>query len=140
MIYKIQDRIVNRGDAMIAAIRSDLVSQGKRASGTLVSGTRGESRIVGSNVQYVGKAPTYYEFVDQGRRPGTPPPISPIKKWVSQKGLPHNPYAVAKSIGKKGIKPTKIYTNAVERFKKDLNLQEVVVKDITEEIRKLNFK
>jgi hypothetical protein len=49
---------------------------------------------------------TYGEYVDKGRRKGaTPPPIEPIKEWVKRKGIDISPYAIQKSIGKKGIKP-----------------------------------
>jgi len=53
----------------------------------------------------------YGENVDRGRRRGAkPPPVKAIKKWAESKGL--NPYAVSKSISKKGIRPYRwIYTS-----------------------------
>ena len=53
----------------------------------------------------------YGENVDRGRRRGAkPPPIKAIKDWAENRGI--NPYALAKSISKKGIKPYRwIYTS-----------------------------
>lgn len=55
-------------------------------------------------------AEDYFVYVDQGRKPNsTPPPVAPIKVWCKQKGLDENiAYAIAKSIGKKGIPATNI--------------------------------
>lgn len=38
----------------------------------------------------------------QGRRPGTPPPISAIRAWIRAKGLALNPWAVRAAIAKRG--------------------------------------
>jgi hypothetical protein len=46
----------------------------------------------------------YGEYVDSGRRRGAPPPpIKPISEWVKRKGIDISPYAISKSISKKGI-------------------------------------
>lgn len=47
----------------------------------------------------------YYRVMEEGRRPNGPmPPVASIQKWLNRKGLPHNPFAVAKSIARRGIK------------------------------------
>jgi len=128
-----------RGNALIVRIKQELVSAGKQASGSLVSDTRGETKISGSSVIFEGIAPEHYIFVDAGRRVGAkPPPVKPIETWIQQKGLDLNAFAVAKSISKKGIKATKIYTNAVDEFQKGLadELGSDLVTDITKEINK----
>jgi hypothetical protein len=45
-------------------------------------------------------------FVEKGRRPGaTPPPIGPIRAWAVRHGMPPgSAYAIAKAIGRRGIK------------------------------------
>ena len=55
-------------------------------------------------------AEDYFVYVDKGRKPNsTPPPVEPIKEWCKQKGINENvAYAIAKSIGKKGIPATNI--------------------------------
>lgn len=41
--------------------------------------------------------------VEYGRSPNrTPPPVGPLRRWASKKGI--NVYALAKSIGRRGIK------------------------------------
>jgi hypothetical protein len=55
-------------------------------------------------------AEDYFVYVDKGRKPNsTPPPVEPIKVWCRQKGIDEGiAYAIAKSIGKKGIPATNI--------------------------------
>jgi hypothetical protein len=131
-----------RGNALIVRIKQELISAGKDSqSGKdgLVGGTRQETKVSGSSVIFEGIAPEHYIFVDAGRRVGAkPPPVKPIQSWIDKKGLDLNAFAVAKSISKKGIKATKIYTNAVKDFEKGLadELGKDLVTDITKEINK----
>jgi nucleoid DNA-binding protein len=56
------------------------------------------------------------KFVDGGRRPGKQPPTGPIMKWIDDRRLPIRKgqtkagvaFVIARSIGRKGIKPTHI--------------------------------
>ncbi len=42
-------------------------------------------------------------FSQRSRGPGrTPPPIGPLRRWANARGI--NPYALAKSIGRKGVR------------------------------------
>ena len=54
----------------------------------------------------------YAEAIHKGRLPGNPPPASQLESWARRKGL--NPYAVAKSIGRKGTKPNPFVARAWE--------------------------
>lgn len=54
----------------------------------------------------------YAEAIHNGRLPGNPPPASALESWARRKGL--NPYAVAKSIGRKGTKPNPFVQRAWE--------------------------
>lgn len=54
--------------------------------------------------------PDYAVFIDRGRKAGsTPPPVSAIQAWMKRKGIAEGnlsvAYAIAKSIGQKGIQP-----------------------------------
>jgi hypothetical protein len=51
---------------------------------------------IGPNVDYA-----YY--VHEGRRPGSWPPISAIRLWVERRGIDASPYAIARSIARRGI-------------------------------------
>lgn len=44
----------------------------------------------------------YTEQLVYGRRPGTMPPVLAIQRWLQQKGLNLNPWAVAKTIQNSG--------------------------------------
>jgi len=136
LISAIFDKVNERGKTFIVNIKQDLISEGKSATGNLVKGTKGTTKVSGTKVIFEGVAPDYYIFVDKGRRAGAKmPPIKPIQQWIKQKGLDLNAFAVAKSIAKKGIKPTRIYTRAVEELKAELDLSGVVSKIITQEIK-----
>ena len=136
LLNSILDRVNTQGRGMIVKIRQDLRGAGKSASGSLVQGTIGMGTITGSRVIYEGKAPEHYIFVDKGRRAGAKmPPIKPIQQWIKQRGLDLNAFAVARSIAKKGIKPTNIYTNAIVDFKKGLDISDLVTKEIVKEIK-----
>ena len=133
----IQEGLNKRGKVFILRIQQELKSAGKSATGSLILGTKGGTRVEGSRIVYEAFAPMHYIFVDQGRQPGSKmPPIKPIKEWISRKGLDLNAFAVAKSIAKKGIKPTRIYTNAIARFKNDLDLSATIKKEIINDIKK----
>ena len=136
LLNSILDRVNTQGRGMIVKIRQDLRGAGKSASGSLIQGTIGMGTIIGSRVIYEGKAPEHYIFVDKGRRAGAKmPPIKPIQQWIKQRGLDLNAFAVARSIAKKGIKPTNIYTNAIVDFKKGLDISDLVTKEIVKEIK-----
>jgi hypothetical protein len=44
----------------------------------------------------------YSEQLVYGRRPGKMPPVNAISRWLQQKGINANPWAVAKVIAEKG--------------------------------------
>ena len=69
--------------------------------------------------------PSYSIYVDRGRKKNsTPPPIRPIMEWIKRYKIDRNPYAVARNIGKNGIKAT--------YFMKPLSNIDQLVKDISE--------
>lgn len=130
------EAVNKRGGTLIVRIKQDLKSSGKSADGTLINDTKGETRVVGSAVVFEGKAPEHYIFVDKGRKPNSkPPPVKPIDAWIKKKGLDLNAFAVAKSIGKKGIKATNIYSDNVDKFIKELNLSDDLRPEIIKDIK-----
>tara|TARA_R100001244_G_C5149744_1_gene129457 strand:- start:135 stop:554 length:420 start_codon:yes stop_codon:yes gene_type:complete len=136
IVSAIAQEVSKRGGTMIIRIKQDLRAAGKDATGRLINETKGDTTVNGNVVLFEGKAPGHYEFVDKGRRAGaTPPPIKAINAWIKQKGLDLNAYAVAKSIGEKGIKATNIYSDNVEKFIKDMDLTEGVRSEIIKDIK-----
>lgn len=59
----------------------------------------------------------YYGYtVDQGRLIGKQPPIDAIEEWLKNRNLNTSlAYVIARSIGRKGIKPTYFFTDAFEK-------------------------
>jgi len=137
LISSIQEGLNRRGNVFILRIKQELNASGKSATGSLITGTKGSTRVEGSKVIYEAVAPAHYIFVDKGRKAGSKmPPVKPIQKWITQKGLDLNAFAVAKSIAKKGIKPTKIYTKAIAYFKRNLDISATIKKEIINDIKK----
>lgn len=91
-------------------------------------------------------AAPYFQYVDKGRKPGKMPPTGPIKKWVDRRGIvikgqtsAQTAFVIARSIGKKGIKPLNITSKLIDNILK--NKQNIIksgaVKDIQELIDRL---
>ena len=114
-------------------MQTDLVSNGKSATGNLVNNIKSVfvSQQDNGSVEYIITMPGYAEFVDKGRRPGDrPPPVKAIKDWIQQRSItvpgftqPQLAYAIARSIGKKGIKPTPfIEAGVIETLNKNMQM------------------
>lgn len=91
-------------------------------------------------------AAPYFQYVDKGRKPGKMPPSGPIKKWVERRGIvikgqssAQTAFVIARSIGKKGIKPLNITNKLVSNIIKNSEtiIKAGVVKDIQELIDKM---
>jgi hypothetical protein len=75
----------------------------------------------------------YWEYVEYGRKAGKFVPIKPLKNWLLQKGLKASPYAISKSIQKKGIKEKPFFRQSLNEFEIDLNkIDDLLQKDINE--------
>jgi hypothetical protein len=126
-------KLVEYGQKTVAKARAKLMRKPLPASSDLVKSI--EYKVY-QNGTVKFEFNQYGEYVDKGRKKNsTPPPYAPIIDWVKKKGLDLNPYAVAKSIGKKGIKKYPwIYTsfpddkNPNSRASRDL---EVLWEEIT---------
>ena len=131
---------------MIDDIIDDLNKGNKNASMSLARSLKSNVLDTGASIISVRfKAKSHWRFVDEGRKPGKYAPIAPLQRWarvklgLSEKEAEGAAYAISKTIKKKGIKPTNIFTDNVNKFKKTaLN---VVAKsgkqDVTAEIRKI---
>jgi hypothetical protein len=91
-------------------------------------------------------AAPYFQYVDKGRRPGKMPPTGPIKKWVERRGIviknqtsAQTAFVIARSIGKKGIKPLNIMNKLIDNIikNKETIIKAGAVKDIQEFIDNL---
>ena len=81
----------------------------KVASGSLINSINYKLQDTATGIQVQLVANDYLKYVDQGRRPGTYPPIRAIQRWVQIKGIPKEAaWAIRKNIFKFGIKPTNV--------------------------------
>lgn len=155
LVSAIHKAVEKRGSTLVVRIKQDLQSAGKKASGDLISKTKGDTTTRGTLVSFVGTAPFYYDFIDKGVT-GTGnfgknaknttkytstagygfkskyANIGAIDAWIRKKGLKLNKFAVAFNVAARGVKPTGIYTDNVNKFINELDL----ISDIRPEIIK----
>lgn len=146
------------GLALVEEIIQQLKTAGKEATGNLAKSIDYELIEALDLISINIKAADYFEYVDQGRRPNsTPPPSAPIIKWAKKKGLPKfktakgkpisdkaRGFIIARSIGKKGIKPTNIVKKSIKKLRslQQKLLTEAAVEDMTKIARGvfINYK
>jgi hypothetical protein len=81
----------------------------KVASGSLINSINYRLQDTANGINVILLANDYLKYVDEGRKPGTYPPIKAIQRWVSIKGLPKEAaWAIRTNIFKYGIKPTRV--------------------------------
>ena len=139
------------GEAYVKELYIQLSSLDKKASGKLLRSLDYKVLEVLGKVVLKLEAEGYLKYVNDGRRPGKQPPVSPIKKWIKQKGLKGRDaggrfikddsfaFLVARSIGKKGIRPTGVIEKTIKiimRTKSDI-LAEGMTKDLDIELDKI---
>jgi hypothetical protein len=113
----------------------------KVASGSLVNSINYRLRPTANGVQVQLLSNDYLKYVDQGRKPGTYPPIQAIKKWASIKGIPQEAaWAIRRNIFKFGIKPTNVIkkTLRIIETSRDANrkYEERMVENIIKQLEK----
>ena len=132
-------------DDVVKQARANLTRAGKRNSGKLYDSIDGEVQVMENSIGiYFDMAKPYGAFVDQGvngvqRSWGSPysfkakmPPMSKLDKWIVSKGIAPKDkggrfvkrkslqFLIARSIFRKGIKPSLFFTNAFEKAYKKL--------------------
>ena len=113
----------------------------KVASGSLINSINYRLQDTANGIQVQLLANDYLKYVDQGRRPGTYPPIKAIQRWVQIKGIkPEAAWAIRQNIYKFGIKPTRVI--AKTRFTLETNrtysqkYEKMIVDKLTKDIEK----
>lgn len=113
----------------------------KVASGSLVNSINYRLQDTAEGVRVILLANDYLKYVDEGRRPGTYPPIRAIQRWVAIKGIkPEAAWAIRQNIFKFGIKPTRVI--AKTRFTLETNrtysqkYEKIIVDTLTKNIEK----
>jgi hypothetical protein len=98
------------GDDYIKELIKFLRQSRKQATGRLINSLDYRLSDEVNSVNMTFLAEDYFKYVDEGRRPGSFPPIREIANWASIKGISKDAaFPIAKSIYKFGIKPSNIY-------------------------------
>lgn len=128
------DRI---GLKSVQDIRRNLVENDSIASGKLVRSVSHRVREITGGFLFEILADKHWQFVDMGRKKGKQPPISAIRRWTKQKGIDQGlSFAIARAIGKRGIKGTNAFSDVTDRLTPTLELQQIYLQFIEKEINK----
>ena len=110
------------GKYLVAESRKNLTRKKKISRGKLYDSLDYKVNVMENSINFDFIMEEYGEWVDKGRRAGKNPPFSAIREWVQQRKIQFRDnkgkfktydstaWAVVKSIGKKGIKPTDFYS------------------------------
>jgi hypothetical protein len=139
------------GVDLVKTLVKNLLNADKRATGQLIKSI--DYKVVEkANVLMVELlAADYLTIVDEGRRPGKQPPTKALDKWVIAKGIaPRDKkgrfipresvkFLIARSIGKKGIKPTGVLQKTINEVydRKQKILELAAIEDINKMIDKI---
>jgi len=90
---------------------------GKVASGALINSLNYKLKYEAQEILMILEANDYLEYVDEGRKPGSFPPVREISKWCSLKGIPQEAaWAISTNIFKFGIKPTNVIEKTIKEI------------------------
>jgi hypothetical protein len=127
------------GADVIKELTKQLIQQKKKSSGELIDSLDYNTIDVIDGIILNIMANDTLKYVDQGRRKGAKqPPVQGIIPWIKKnnikikgvKSVEQTAFVIAKSISKKGIKPTKV----IEKTKNN------VMKNITELVKKASIE
>ncbi len=123
--------------------KEKLKAGGIYATGKLYNSVGYKIEITETGVRLEFVAQDYYINIENGRKAGAKmPSIDVIRRWMISRGIPDKPgaaYLIARSIGKKGIKPKPYLRETlanIEKYKPEirealeLDIQEFVDKNI----------
>ena len=140
---KVREILSTWSQEKIVRMKSVLQSDSKIARGVLINSfaieVKADSRV---QINFAD----YGINVNDGRAPGSMPPIQDIKDWCSIKGIPESAaFPIAKSIEKYGIEPTNFIdevVGAIEELAKIIadEVSVVMIEGIKEKIEESNTK
>jgi len=135
------------GSDIVADITKQLLDLDKNATGNLIKSIDYKVIDAANSVILEISSDNYLKYVDQGRRPGKQPPTAAIIPWVQARGIEFKSktgniipekstaFLIARSIGRKGIKPTHILKNTIDKIYK--NKENLIAKAAVEDIKDL---
>ena len=130
------------GVEIVADMAAILKLNGAIATGKLIDSIHSNVKAYGGGYTITISYLSYGKFVDEGRNPGSMPPIGAIRDWCGIKGIPKEAaYPIAMKIKEQGIKPvhfTKAFYDNIEMIKKALQgkYKVIVLGEIIKDIKK----
>jgi hypothetical protein len=139
------------GVDFINELTNQLLAADKKATGQLISSLNYKVVDVLDNLLLTISAEPYLKFIDEGRKPGKMPPSQVFFKWIDARGIvfknnkgkiikkESTAFLIARSIGKKGIKPTNVIRKTIDKIysTKTQLLEKAAAKDIVALIQKI---
>lgn len=105
----LENKVREAGEALRETYKDRLKSGGISATGKLFDSVGYRLEVNEGDIYLYFKAEDYYIHIEKGRKPNSQmPPVEAIRKWMIARGIPDKPgtaFVIARSIGKKGIKP-----------------------------------
>jgi len=115
-------QVNNFAQQYIDALKDNLISKKKVASGNLIKSLDYRVGKVMNELNIEIIANEYLQWIDQGRRAGTYPPIRAIANWVRIKGIDSKAvFPIARNIFKFGIKPTRVIQTTDRQMNRKLD-------------------
>jgi hypothetical protein len=101
-------------NASLLLVEADARRGVKRDTGRLQNSITHTVGGSGGNLRgEVGPSVKYGLYVERGRRPGRPPPVSALAAWSRRHGV--SPYVVARAIGRRGVRAAPFLIPAYEK-------------------------
>jgi len=115
-----------------------LKQRGKSASGALINSISYKLRDTADIIQYQLISNDYLQWVDEGRRPGSYPPMRAISDWVRVKGISKDAvFPIMRSIYKFGIEPTNVIKDTMKEIQTSPTLRKKYEETLVEQMEKL---
>jgi len=115
-----------------------LKQRGKSASGALINSISYKLRDTAGIIQYQLISNDYLQWVDEGRRPGSYPPMRAISDWVRVKGISKDAvFPIMRSIYKFGIEPTNVIKDTMKEIQTSPTLRKKYEETLVEQMEKL---
>lgn len=137
------------GQDYVKILTALLKKKGKVGSGALINSLDYRIQESANQISIIIQSNDYLKFVDEGRKPGSYPPIQAISKWATLKGISQEAvFPIARSIYKFGIKPTNVIQETNNEFlnsqtlankyqeRISTNIEDIVTKMIEQELIK----
>lgn len=120
--YKNKDLIDDKtakmfGQDYVKILTALLKKYDKKATGALINSLDYRIQQTAQDIKVIIEANDYLQYVDQGRKKGSYPPIQAISRWASVKGIPQAAvFPIARKIFTFGIKPTNVIQQTTKEF------------------------